>query len=215
MLNRRTALLINYENSNRNWDKAKTHKRDEVQSFSRFLFYHLVSCHVVMTTVASFEWRSAISHRVFPRQSSPLGPHLWTCFVIRRRRNPYAMPFRLPRMSRFCASLSSLLSCDTAGRKAFFFVLATSKERLNDIRLKVPLPIRIFLFWMPSVKGYVNHVFFPLSGGISFFFFFDRERVKRKKNREEVWRMFFSIFSPAGVVSWITEYPPLVSVIGA
>jgi hypothetical protein len=30
MLNRRTALLINYENCNRNWDKAKAHKRDEV-----------------------------------------------------------------------------------------------------------------------------------------------------------------------------------------
>ncbi|EFX83147.1 hypothetical protein DAPPUDRAFT_240424 [Daphnia pulex] len=29
MLNRRTALLINYENCNRNWDKAKAHKRDE------------------------------------------------------------------------------------------------------------------------------------------------------------------------------------------
>nr|CAH0110101.1 unnamed protein product [Daphnia galeata] len=32
MLNRRTALLINYENSNRNWDKAKTHKRDEAEA---------------------------------------------------------------------------------------------------------------------------------------------------------------------------------------
>ncbi len=31
MLNRRTALLVNYENANRNWDKAKAHKRDEVR----------------------------------------------------------------------------------------------------------------------------------------------------------------------------------------
>ena len=30
MLNGRSALLINYENANRNWDKAKTHKKDEV-----------------------------------------------------------------------------------------------------------------------------------------------------------------------------------------
>lgn len=32
MLNRRTALLINYENANRNWDKAKAHKRDEAEA---------------------------------------------------------------------------------------------------------------------------------------------------------------------------------------
>ena len=31
MLNRRTALLVNYENANRNWDKAKAHKKDEVK----------------------------------------------------------------------------------------------------------------------------------------------------------------------------------------
>ena len=30
MLNGRSALLINYENANRNWDKAKAHKKDEV-----------------------------------------------------------------------------------------------------------------------------------------------------------------------------------------
>lgn len=37
MLNRRTALLINYENSNRNLDKAKPHKKDEVSHY----FYRL------------------------------------------------------------------------------------------------------------------------------------------------------------------------------
>lgn len=30
MLNRRTLLLLSYENANRNWDKAKAHKKDEV-----------------------------------------------------------------------------------------------------------------------------------------------------------------------------------------
>ena len=30
MLNGRSSLLINYENANRNWDKAKAHKKDEV-----------------------------------------------------------------------------------------------------------------------------------------------------------------------------------------
>ena len=30
MLNRRTALLVGYENANRNWDKAKPAKKDEV-----------------------------------------------------------------------------------------------------------------------------------------------------------------------------------------
>jgi hypothetical protein len=45
MLNRRTSLLINYENCNRNWDKAKAHKRDEVlyTSLSLFVSSHLVA----------------------------------------------------------------------------------------------------------------------------------------------------------------------------
>ncbi len=34
MLNRRTALLIDYENANRNWDKAKAHRKDEVRCFT-------------------------------------------------------------------------------------------------------------------------------------------------------------------------------------
>ena len=33
MLNRRTALLVGYENANRNWDKAKNTKKDEVSLF--------------------------------------------------------------------------------------------------------------------------------------------------------------------------------------
>lgn len=30
MLNRRTQLLVSYESANRNWDKAKAYKKDEV-----------------------------------------------------------------------------------------------------------------------------------------------------------------------------------------
>jgi len=35
MLNGRSALLINYENANRNWDKAKTHKKDEAEALKK------------------------------------------------------------------------------------------------------------------------------------------------------------------------------------
>ena len=34
MLQRRSALLLQYEHSNRNWDKAKAHKKDEVRDFT-------------------------------------------------------------------------------------------------------------------------------------------------------------------------------------
>lgn len=33
-LNGRTLLLVGYENANRNWDKAKAHKKDEVRLLS-------------------------------------------------------------------------------------------------------------------------------------------------------------------------------------
>lgn len=149
-----------------------------------------------MTTVASFKMTQC---HFSPRFSSSIIITVRAALVnvlCYKKKNPYAMPFRLPRMSRFCASLSSLLSCDTAGRKAFFFVLATSKERLNDIRLKVPLPIRIFLFWMPSVKGYVNHVFFPLlEESLSSSSSTERE-LKEKKNREKKFEECFFLFSP-------------------
>lgn len=34
MLQRRSALLLQYEHSNRNWDKAKAHRKDEVRDFT-------------------------------------------------------------------------------------------------------------------------------------------------------------------------------------
>ena len=46
MLQRRSALLLQYEHSNRNWDKAKAHKKDEVPDSSLFKTYlELLVCH--------------------------------------------------------------------------------------------------------------------------------------------------------------------------
>ena len=50
MLNRRTALLVNYENANRNWDKAKAHKKDEVK---KSFIIHSDAIHAISRTPIS------------------------------------------------------------------------------------------------------------------------------------------------------------------
>ena len=68
MLNRRTALLVNYENANRNWDKAKAHKKDEVKSPSSFFWtpFTPLAAHLFLAS-------SVVSLIV---QSPPLGHRL-------------------------------------------------------------------------------------------------------------------------------------------
>lgn len=175
MLNRRTALLINYENANRNWDKAKAHKRDEVLSFLLFLAtlsWHFSSLWQLRMTV------SASAH-------SWLWIRILTCFCV------ISVPFG----TAFSSSIISVRS--TLTWLNVFAYNDTSRTIWKDF----PFLEHHFPLFFPMTQRDGKRFFSAEKCRFEFFLFFFRFRLRsllssltpwlKKKKKASINHVFF------------------------